>query len=592
MNIKNILTKTVAVSMAVMLLSSCNDFLTITPPDKTIGKDFWKKKSHVEEMVTGAYKGAIDYGIQERAVIWGAFRSDELVKNSSYSNNSLDNINAVILTPNNGYNSWSSFYSVINDCNIVLKHAPGVMDVDPEFTEGDYMAARAQMLALRSLCYLYLVKTFRDVPYITEAYETDNQETQVAQSTPGFIIDKCIEDLKEAEGNCLVSGGYGNGDWRNVGYITQDAVRAILADCYLWKAAMTHNASDYQEAIRYIDLVITTKDEYYRRNHSDNVTGSTTKDIYHLLSGATALYQIFDVGNSRESILEFQYDGTNNSNQALQNCYYKTDKDHAYGRLQASKLFSMTNTTEKNKEFTNIEGAEYMFDTPCDWRFWNVSANIDLTSEATPKSVRKMVNTSAVVDPSTASKGLAQTGVGEYEHFKMNWIVYRLTDLMLMKAEAMVQLASGDEDETNLKGAFDLVKVVNDRSMSDDAKNDTLKFTNYSTKNKMELLVLAERGRELCFEGKRWYDLIRYSYEHMTGVEPYKLMSEIEEYPALDQNMLKMIIRKYDSGGDAFTYKMKGEPYLYWPILESELKVNGLLKQNPVYKEDKSTSKK
>ena len=36
---------------------------------------------------------------------------------------------------------------------------------------------------------------------------------------------------------------------------------------------------------------------------------------------------------------------------------------------------------------------------------------------------------------------------------------------------------------------------------------------------------------------------------------------------------------------------MKSEPYLYWPILESELKVNNLLKQNPVYIQEKSTSK-
>ncbi|MBR6715576.1 MAG: hypothetical protein IKI83_03940 [Prevotella sp.] len=45
------------------------------------------------------------------------------------------------------------------------------------------------------------------------------------------------------------------------------------------------------------------------------------------------------------------------------------------------------------------------------------------------------------------------------------------------------------------------------------------------------------------------------------------------------------------SGGDAVSYKMKGEPFLYWPILESEMKVNRLLRQNPVYIDEKSTSK-
>jgi hypothetical protein len=55
----------------------------------------------------------------------------------------------------------------------------------------------------------------------------------------------------------------------------------------------------------------------------------------------------------------------------------------------------------------------------------------------------------------------------------------------------------------------------------------------------------------------------------------------------------KMIIRKYGGGGegDAVSYKMKGEPYLYWPIQESEPKVNKLLKQNPVFKQEKTISK-
>ena len=133
--------------------SSCEDFLTIYPTDRTVGEDFWKTKADVEEMVNGCYQSMLSYSIQERAIIWGAFRSDELVKYKDYSSTTLDNISAVNLLPNNGFNDWSSFYYVINHCNIVLNHAPEVMAQDPEFTQGDYQTVRAQMLALRSLCY-------------------------------------------------------------------------------------------------------------------------------------------------------------------------------------------------------------------------------------------------------------------------------------------------------------------------------------------------------------------------------------------------------------------------------------------------------
>jgi hypothetical protein len=79
----------------------------------------------------------------------------------------------------------------------------------------------------------------------------------------------------------------------------------------------------------------------------------------------------------------------------------------------------------------------------------------------------------------------------------------------------------------------------------------------------------------------------------MQGVNISQRLADTSTWPDLYQPMLRMVIRKYGSGGegDAVTYKMKNEPYLYWPIQESETKVNSLLKQNPVYIQEKSTSK-
>ena len=104
---------------------------------------------------------------------------------------------------------------------------------------------------------------------------------------------------------------------------------------------------------------------------------------------------------------------------------------------------------------------------------------------------------------------------------------------------------------------------------------------------------MAERERELCFEGKRWFDLMRYCYRHMEGVDIHQKLADQAAWPELYKPMLDMVIRKYGSGGegDAVSYKMKGEPYLYWPIEENETKVNPLLKQNPVYIQEKTTSK-
>ena len=146
--IKNYIFKGLFCCGAIALFSACNDFLTIYPTDRIVDEDFWKKRADVDQMVDGCYLSMIDYSVQERAIMWGAFRSDEIVKLKDYNDNTLENIAAVNLLPTNRYNNWEHFYKVINNCNIVLNHAPQVMEEDPEFTEGDYQVVRAQMLAL------------------------------------------------------------------------------------------------------------------------------------------------------------------------------------------------------------------------------------------------------------------------------------------------------------------------------------------------------------------------------------------------------------------------------------------------------------
>ena len=107
---------------------------------------------------------------------------------------------------------------------------------------------------------------------------------------------------------------------------------------------------------------------------------------------------------------------------------------------------------------------------------------------------------------------------------------------------------------------------------------DTLQVTDYPTKSDMELLVLAERERELCFEGKRWWDLMRYCYRHMKGEDINFTMSDGLVAPALPKQFVTFITRKYVGGeSEALSSKLKNEKQLYWPIQESELKVNNLL---------------
>jgi hypothetical protein len=410
------------------------------------------------------------------------------------------------------------------------------------------------------------------------------------QSAPDVVLQHCLDDLLEAERHIMKSGAYGRNDWRNWGYFTLDAVDALMADIYLWRASLTHSQSDYQQTIAYVDKVIEAKDTYYNLYHVDLVSAAVS-DKYHLEKAEDAFYMLFNYnrGNAHESILEWQYNGRNNSNQALENYYYQAGSESNYSRTSMLMASSLFNAVDKN---ANTDQAQKFYQTTSDLRYWNNVYDAN-NEEAQQLGVRKMIETSSTLYDNTSTSGAKQNNSRAFTEFHQNWIVYRLTDLMLMKAEALVETAASDSDMVNLEQAFDLVRVVNKRSMMKNAK-DTLTIDTYKSKSAMELLVLAERERELCFEGKRWFDLMRYCYRHMEGVDiSQKLASDGYVWPALYQPMLSMVVRKYsdDGGGDAVSYKMKSEPYLYWPILESELKVNNLLKQNPVYIQEKSTSK-
>ena len=562
-----------------LFLVSCNDFLTIYPTDKTIGEDFWKTKEDVKNMVTGAYGQMISEGCQEKAIVWGSFRSDELVQYKDNGNSNLQNISAVNLLPTNGYNTWENFYSVINRCNIVLNHIGDVLEVDPAFTQGDYDETRAQMLALRSLCYFYLVRTFRDVPYTTQSYEDDDQEMLIPQTSPDSVLQYCINDLLESERYIMRTGAYGEGNWRNKGYFTTDAVRALLADIYLWRGSMTHNEDDYRKCVEYADKVITAKDEYFKTVNAGR-TSQMEEDIYHLAEGGAEMFkELYVDGNAHESILEWQY----NSNNTGLGKYYITGHDSNHGILLASKIFTQY---ESN---ANTEQGQMAFHSRNDYRFWFSVYDANNGEAINGLDIRKMVDNNYLNlgNPSSA-KGKERPSNTSVTN--RNWIVYRLPDVMLMKAEALVQLATDADDDDALKRAFHLVQTVNKRSMYRLA-SDTLQQSAYKSKDQMEFLVLAERGRELCFEGKRWYDLMRYSYRHMEGVDAKTKLADKTAWPALYDGMIKLVVRKYVSGGDAFAYKMESEPFLYWPVLEREIRVNKLLKQNPVYIQDETMTK-
>ena len=164
-----------------------------------------------------------------------------------------------------------------------------------------------------------------------------------------------------------------------------------------------------------------------------------------------------------------------------------------------------------------------------------------------------------------------------------NWVIYRLTDIMLLKAEALTQMMRDGSDpdvveynKSLVDRAFTLVNAINKRSVCETLLSDTLVRSNYSTKGDMENLVLQERQRELMFEGKRWFDLVRLSQR--TG----------------NTMILKQAaLQKATTGEGLISNHLTKMDAIYWPYNLDEMKVNLNLVQNPAFGsgEDKSYEK-
>ncbi len=578
MNMKKIF----SIILASIALTSCVDTV-ILPENKTVDDDFWKKKSEVSSVVSAAYAQLRDQVAIRNMIVWGDFRSDELVVTSALpaSTTPAKNLGPIALAqvyslniePDNVFTSWYPFYSAINYCNLVLEKAEGVVAVDPDYTMDDYLANRAQALALRAFCYFYLTKVFHDIPITPGAYMESSADLNAPQATPDSVLNMCINDLKEAEQYAVSNNIYG--DWRDKGYLNKDGINAILADIYLWRASINRDASDYQACVDCCDKIIKAKKEAYEQDPSKRRRfGQDTEEKDYYLSAYNTMYSdLFGQNgqNADESIFELQFKLSSANNTGFDQMYfrYRNRSADSYGYLKASSKYGTVDGTGNGVWINNADQRlyEFLYDAA--------------SSSVEQFAVRKGVATTTSGLKTADSKRDPRTTVYQ------NWILYRLTDVMLMKAEALVQLynlAGKAETDTRNEEAFAICQFVNDRALSDEDKSSfTLKYSTY--KDRMEELVLAERARELCFEGKRYFDLMRYNYRHTSVQADLSKHLFDEDYQVVTNNddFLTLLLRKYPAPS-AMKSKIRDERNLYMPINLDETEINTNLVQNPVYK--------
>ena len=535
--------------------TSCNDFLDLLPQNQVVLENYWTQKNDVTSVLMSCYESLQSEDCITRMGLWGEVRSDNMKLGVSPAQDLQQLVKENIL-PSNTFCDWKVFYQAINRCNTVCFYAPKVQEIDPNYSYSEMQANVAEAVFIRSLCYFYLIRTFRDVPFSREPSIDDTQDYRVPADSFDVVLNNIIADLEAVKDQAQLYFLKPNPDKvqeqerNNTARVTRPAVYALLADLYLWQG-------NWQRCAECCDFVINYKQtefENLRRRLKDEINLFNDipliKEKQQTISGH-AYDEIFGKGNSFESIFELTYDQRlkkDNKNSYITRYYINSSNNLTQGSLAAVDEFY---------EGLPTKGTELFMSNDC-----RAYESIYQAS-TTQFYIGKYAASRVALDNSRANWQPAMTWRGGESDYS-NWIVYRLTDVVLMKAEALIQMGSDHFEE-----AFDLINAVNRRAFNvlTAGSGEVLKLADYKdSKENMEQLVMDERHRELMFEGKRWYDLVR-----------------VARRQGSTRDLAKTVVKKQLTNTSGIQIRLADPNALYLPYFRNELKVNPYLKQNPAY---------
>lgn len=568
---------------------SCSDeFLEVAPTGSLAGP-LLENQAGVEGLLIGAYS-ALNGVFGNRFEgpnhwITGSICGGDANKGTDsgdYSSiNPIQRYEASAVDPNNDFTRfWQGRYEGIVRCNNVLSTLATAADGIPA-AEVARIAGEARLL--RGHFYFDLKKHFNSIPYFDETVATE--EVPLIPNTPD-VWDKIEADFQFAFDNVPADNGAGR-------------VNKWAAAAYMGKAKLYQQ--QFAEAKQWFDDVI-----------EDGVTSNNLK--YALLDDYAQIYNA-ENDNHAEAVLDVE-SANNTGNVQNANAFddlnypYNTGPDgpgNCCGFFQPSfELANSFRTTpeglplldgsynnsenevqnsffhvivNENDEDTFVEdanpldpridhsigrkGIPYL-----DWIEHPGSAWIRSFPYAGPYSPKKYIyyksQENSFTDGSSWTRGYAT----------MNYTIIRYADVLLMAAEAEVELG-------NLEAARTLVNQVRARAANsehwvkenDDPDADAANYviaeyppSQFATQEDARTAVRFERKLELSGEGHRFFDLVRW------GVAA----DVLNDYLAYESQYL---VTKF--GGASFT---AGKNELY-PIPQSQIDIQGadILTQNPGY---------
>ena len=565
--------KIFAIISALAALSSCN-FLDMTP--NVISKEtFYSNESEAKYGLAGVY------GAMSHEAFYGNYYSLMLsnVDDLSYFNRAIQSSTAAQqyrfdASTTEIYQAWTRIYKGVNNANAFMKAIAG-----SEFDPDGAMYAEARFL--RAYYHFILAQAWGDVPLRKE--EVVSHSGVFCAATPQFDVLKwVVSEMEECLPTLLTDVSI------QPSRVTKTVAQGILARVYLFMAGDGVKGGDkkaFYGKARDCALAVITAGENHLNPDYSKVFINMIKDEYDT-EYHESMWEVEFLGD--RSSASYWSNGRIGDTMGLQSTgstgYSSFTCNYSYGMYNGSlklwDLYWSDDRTDDEKQMGSINDARQEWNLPPynysgsnSWPPYGTDgSNGKTTCQASIDKTPYAYNSVSTTQDPTVAQGHRNSGKWRreviYEGVKdskrlyttINYPLLRYSDVLLMYAEAANEYEGAPSAE-----AFACVKEIRDR-----AGIKTRALSEYDQES-FRQLVRNERGRELCFESLRKYDLIRWGI-FVEAMHDYARQT-------VDDRWSKNSTANYAAAiGAAVDVR-----HAQLPIPAVELGVNTLLVQNPLW---------
>ena len=545
-----------------LTLTSCDDFLDYNP---TAVIDVDKAFADPEGMVTSAYAmlGDCWYSYPFNLFPYGDIASDDCLKGGSGPNDTgyhaIDIWKTVTpTTPGEMDELWYRLYCAVSRCNRALLSLErnGESKLGAETTRQRI----AEVKFLRGHFYYKLLTVFRKIPWIDEKVEAAGSQESVKNDAYKYreLFGKVIDDFKAAYDVLPVKGPGEDGRANKI------AAAAYLAKCYLnlaWGDGYEANTGVGHITPEYMDSVV-----YY--------TNDVVNSDYGYLEDYGDIF-LPEYKNSKESIFAVQCSDYEDDHTTFGRANWSTVLNGCWQMWSCGWDFhkpsqNLVNAFKTKNGLPMFDDYNNSIDYPIngqpiaqkwDPRLFHTVGMPSFPYKYEAEYTQTMANSRDATDYGyyTSLKEVPQRSKGEtyndsWQAFAMNEYVLRYTDVMLMRAEALIELGRLSEARTIIndirrRAANSVAKHIDyAANQCEIAEYPESYFANKETARKC---LRWERRLEMAMENGRFFDLRRWGIASQT-LNAYYASEQNDVYSFFDHNgnVMAGAPVTYDSNGN------------------------------------------